>query len=127
LIRYRACHALPFYALQAATLETTLQLFQGWPSAGPGGRPAAIFYPTPYTYIFTFTYPYALSASSTSIPSRTYKGIHDALTVIAKEEGVAALYSGTLPSLVLVLNPAIHWMCYEFLKSHCQRMYGDGR
>jgi hypothetical protein len=25
----RACHALPIYALRAATPETTLQLFQG--------------------------------------------------------------------------------------------------
>lgn len=37
---------------------------------------------------------------------------------ITSEEGVAALWSGTFTSLLLVTNPAIQFMIYEGLKRH---------
>jgi hypothetical protein len=37
LIIARVCHALPFYDLRAATPETAIPLFQGWPPAGQAG------------------------------------------------------------------------------------------
>ena len=40
---------------------------------------------------------------------------------IARTEGVAALWAGALPSLVLVTNPAIQFMIYEMLKRRVQR------
>lgn len=40
---------------------------------------------------------------------------------IASEEGVGALWNGTLPSLLLVLNPAIQFMIYEGLKRQLSR------
>jgi len=54
-----------------------------------------------------------------------YSGLFDALVTIARKEGLLALYSGTLPSLILVLNPALQWSIYEFLKLHCQRWTGS--
>lgn len=35
---------------------------------------------------------------------------------IIRGEGVGALWNGTFPSLLLVLNPAIQFMIYEGLK-----------
>lgn len=46
----------------------------------------------------------------------SYSGILDAFVQIASVEGVGALWNGTLPSLLLVLNPAIQFMIYEGLK-----------
>ncbi|XP_037331789.1 peroxisomal membrane protein PMP34 [Pungitius pungitius] len=45
-----------------------------------------------------------------------YKGIFDAFSQIVANEGVATLWNGTLPSLILVLNPAVQFMIYEAMK-----------
>lgn len=49
-----------------------------------------------------------------------YKGLIDCLYKIWSSEGVGALWAGTSPSLLLVLNPAIHWAVYETLKDICK-------
>ena len=46
-----------------------------------------------------------------------YRGMWDGLTRIAREEGLAALWNGTVPSLLLVSNPSIQFVCYERIKS----------
>uniref|UniRef100_A0A672M565 Solute carrier family 25 member 17 n=2 Tax=Sinocyclocheilus grahami TaxID=75366 RepID=A0A672M565_SINGR len=50
-----------------------------------------------------------------------YKGITDALVQIMQREGVGALWNGTFPSLLLVLNPAVQFMIYEGLKRQLMR------
>ena len=45
-----------------------------------------------------------------------YLGVWDCLTRIASEEGVAALWKGVGPSLVLVSNPSIQFVVYERLR-----------
>ncbi|XP_046871150.1 peroxisomal membrane protein PMP34 [Hypomesus transpacificus] len=50
-----------------------------------------------------------------------YAGIMDAFSQIMHEEGVGALWNGTFPSLLLVLNPAIQFMIYEGLKRQLRR------
>ena len=45
----------------------------------------------------------------------------DAFVQIVRQEGVGALWNGTFPSLLLVLNPAIQFMIYEGLKRHLKR------
>lgn len=55
------------------------------------------------------------------IQQTNYKGIVDAVGRIVHEEGVAALWSSTLPSLLLVFNPAIQFMIYEGLKRHLMK------
>jgi len=47
-----------------------------------------------------------------------YNGILDGLYKIYQREGILALWSGTFPSIVLVSNPAIHFMVYENLKRY---------
>lgn len=51
----------------------------------------------------------------------TYDNLSDGLIKILKTEGVGALWSGTLPSLVLVSNPAIQFMIFEMLKRNLQQ------
>ncbi|XP_029364230.1 peroxisomal membrane protein PMP34 [Echeneis naucrates] len=50
-----------------------------------------------------------------------YSGILDAFAQISHDEGLGALWNGTLPSLLLVLNPAIQFMIYEGLKRQLRR------
>lgn len=45
----------------------------------------------------------------------------DAFFQIVRDEGVGALWNGTFPSLLLVLNPAIQFMIYEGLKRQLRR------
>jgi len=51
-----------------------------------------------------------------------YDGVIDGLVKVSKNEGIAGLWSSTLPSLVLVSNPAIQFMVYELLKREAQRL-----
>ncbi|XP_068435111.1 peroxisomal membrane protein PMP34 [Clinocottus analis] len=55
------------------------------------------------------------------IQPTNYSGILDAFAQIIRGEGTGALWSGTFPSLLLVLNPAIQFMIYEGLKRHLRR------
>ena len=48
--------------------------------------------------------------------STKYKGILDGLIKISQQEGLGSLWSGSLPSLLLVSNPSIQFMVYEQLK-----------
>jgi adenine nucleotide transporter 17 len=45
-----------------------------------------------------------------------FKGLLDGLYKIYKTNGILALWAGTLPSLMLVINPAIQFMTYESIK-----------
>lgn len=42
--------------------------------------------------------------------------LSDAFSQIITNEGVGTLWNGTLPSLILVLNPAVQFMIYEAMK-----------
>lgn len=42
----------------------------------------------------------------------------EGLVELFQKEGAKGLWSGTLPSLLLVSNPAIQFMVYEYLKRH---------
>ncbi|CAL1588885.1 unnamed protein product [Knipowitschia caucasica] len=55
------------------------------------------------------------------IHSTNYSGIIDAFIQIVRDEGVGALWNGTFPSLLLVLNPAIQFMIYEGLKRQLRK------
>ncbi|XP_042562828.1 peroxisomal membrane protein PMP34-like [Clupea harengus] len=50
-----------------------------------------------------------------------YRGIFDAFSQIIANEGVGTLWNGTLPSLILVFNPAVQFMFYEAMKRRAAR------
>lgn len=52
----------------------------------------------------------------------TYDCITDGLIKIIKQEGPAALWSGAIPSLVLVSNPAVQFMIFEMLKRNLKSL-----
>ncbi|XP_018357903.1 PREDICTED: peroxisomal membrane protein PMP34 [Trachymyrmex cornetzi] len=54
-----------------------------------------------------------------------YATLYDGLVHIWKYEGLRQLWAGTLPSLVLVTNPAIQFMTYESIKRRVLASFGD--
>nr|XP_031840563.1 peroxisomal membrane protein PMP34 isoform X2 [Nomia melanderi] len=50
-----------------------------------------------------------------------YSTLYDGLLHIWRYEGLANLWAGTLPSLMLVMNPAIQFMTYESIKRRITR------
>lgn len=51
-----------------------------------------------------------------------YDCLTDGLIKIAQQEGLGALWSGTIPSLVLVSNPAVQFMIFELLKRNLKAL-----
>jgi solute carrier family 25 folate transporter 32 len=47
-----------------------------------------------------------------------YRGLLHAAYTIVKEEGILALYKGSVPALMLVSHGGIQFVAYEFLKGH---------
>lgn len=47
--------------------------------------------------------------------------LSDAFAQIISKEGIGTLWNGTLPSLILVLNPAVQFMFYEAMKRKAGR------
>jgi len=48
--------------------------------------------------------------------SNPYSSIYDAFRTIVTEEGVLALYKGSVPAMLLSVHGGIQFVCYEFLK-----------
>lgn len=47
-----------------------------------------------------------------------YANLVDGLAYVWRTEGAAGLWAGAMPSLMLVSNPALQFMAYEWLKRH---------
>ncbi len=57
-----------------------------------------------------------VSSNSSKSIKPPYQNMADAFRTIAREEGVMALYKGSIPALMLVSNGGIQFMVYEGLK-----------
>jgi len=55
---------------------------------------------------------------------KPYDGLVDGLVRICREEGLATLWGGMVPSLILVSSPAIQWAVYEFEKDRLADLHG---
>lgn len=70
------------------------------------------------------------SASSAAVVPRAGRTVRasaliDCLCDIANNEGLASLYNGLVPSLLLTSNPAIQFVTYEAIKRHIQSRYPE--
>lgn len=52
------------------------------------------------------------------LEKNSFDSLFEGLISVFKNEGAKGLWSGTVPSLLLVSNPAIQFMVYESLKRH---------
>lgn len=57
--------------------------------------------------------------------SREYSNLIQGLIYVAKTEGMHGLWAGAIPSLMLVINPALQFMMYESIKRRLVAKYGD--
>ncbi len=63
-----------------------------------------------------------MKAEKDNIP---YDNLIDGLKHIAQTEGIEKLWSGAIPSLLLISNPSIQFAVYEALKRYIVRVYGN--
>jgi solute carrier family 25 folate transporter 32 len=61
-----------------------------------------------------------LALQGVSTTRKPYKGFIDCLVTIAKEEGIAGLYKGLIPALLLTSHGAIQFASYEYLKTNAE-------
>lgn len=57
-----------------------------------------------------------LASPSVAPAARPYRGFLDAILTIVREEGVLALYKGSIPALLLVSHGGVQFVVYERLK-----------
>ncbi|GAB0089989.1 peroxisomal membrane protein PMP34 [Sergentomyia squamirostris] len=63
--------------------------------------------------------------ATSGVDNAPYENLVQGLIYVAQTEGLAGLWAGTIPSLVLVINPALQFMMYEGIKRRLVRIYGE--
>lgn len=74
-----------------------------------------VFTTTPFWVVNTRLRMRDVAGTSEEV-NKYYKSLISGLRYVAKTEGVKGLWSGTIPSLILVSNPSLQFMMYELLK-----------
>ncbi|XP_067642623.1 peroxisomal membrane protein PMP34 isoform X2 [Eurosta solidaginis] len=64
-------------------------------------------------------------SDTSDLANKYYKNLVSGLLYLAKTEGIGGLWSGTIPSLMLVSNPALQFMMYELLKRQFTKFTGN--
>lgn len=74
-----------------------------------------VFSTTPFWVVNTRCRMRDVAGTSDDV-NKNYKSLVSGLQYVAKTEGIKGLWSGTIPSLILVSNPSLQFMMYEMLK-----------
>ncbi|XP_017863157.1 PREDICTED: peroxisomal membrane protein PMP34 [Drosophila arizonae] len=74
-----------------------------------------VFTTTPFWVVNTRLRMRNVAGTSDEV-NKHYTNLLQGLKYVAKTEGLSGLWSGTIPSLMLVSNPALQFMMYELLK-----------
>lgn len=57
--------------------------------------------------------------------NKHYDNLVHGLFYVGRTEGMSGLWAGTIPSLLLVINPALQFMMYEAIKRKLTKVYGE--
>ncbi|XP_065359345.1 peroxisomal membrane protein PMP34 [Calliphora vicina] len=82
-----------------------------------------VFSTTPFWVVNTRCRMRDVAGTSDEV-NKYYKSLLSGLQYVAKTEGVKGLWSGTIPSLILVSNPSLQFMMYELLKRNLIKFSG---
>ncbi|KAH8415472.1 hypothetical protein KR222_000359 [Zaprionus bogoriensis] len=82
-----------------------------------------VFTTTPFWVVNTRLRMRNVAGTSDEV-NKHYKSLLQGLQYVAKTEGLAGLWAGTIPSLMLVSNPALQFMMYELLKRNIMTFTG---
>lgn len=74
-----------------------------------------VFTTTPFWVVNTRCRMRDVAGTSDEV-NKYYQSLFTGLQYVAKTEGIKGLWSGTIPSLILVSNPSLQFMMYELLK-----------
>ncbi|RXN06693.1 peroxisomal membrane PMP34-like protein [Labeo rohita] len=113
----RKSQSTPVILAEIAKEEGILSLYRGWFPV------ISSLCCSNFVYFYTFNTLKRVMVSDRSKPSKDLLMgfISDAFSQIIANEGVGTLWNGTLPSLVLVFNPAVQFMFYEAMKRRAGR------
>ncbi|XP_059216072.1 peroxisomal membrane protein PMP34 isoform X2 [Stomoxys calcitrans] len=82
-----------------------------------------VFSTTPFWVVNTRLRMRDVAGTSEEV-NKYYKSLLSGLRYVAKTEGIKGLWSGTIPSLILVSNPSLQFMMYELLKRNVLKYNG---
>lgn len=82
-----------------------------------------VFSTTPFWVVNTRLRMRNVAGTSDDV-NKHYKSLMQGLRYVAKTEGLTGLWAGTIPSLILVSNPALQFMMYELLKRNIMLFTG---
>lgn len=82
-----------------------------------------VFSTTPFWVVNTRCRMRDVAGTSDEV-NKHYKSLIAGLKYVAKSEGIKGLWSGTIPSLILVSNPSLQFMMYELLKRNVLKYSG---
>uniref|UniRef100_A0A1L8EIN7 Putative mitochondrial solute carrier protein n=1 Tax=Haematobia irritans TaxID=7368 RepID=A0A1L8EIN7_HAEIR len=83
-----------------------------------------VFSTTPFWVVNTRLRMRDVAGTSEEV-NKYYKSLLSGLKYVAKTEGIKGLWSGTIPSLILVSNPSLQFMMYELLKRNVIKFTGS--
>lgn len=83
-----------------------------------------VFTTTPFWVVNTRLRMRNVAGTSDEV-NKHYKSLLQGLKYVAQTEGLAGLWAGTIPSLMLVSNPALQFMMYELLKRNITTFTGS--
>lgn len=92
-----------------------------WSFRGPSLEMKTFTRPTTKAYLVCNTLQFESSGLFSIRVTLLCLSLSDAFAQIISTEGVGVLWNGTLPSLILVLNPAVQFMFYEAMKRRAGR------
>lgn len=83
-----------------------------------------VFSTTPFWVVNTRCRMRDVAGTSDEV-NKYYSSLLSGLKYVAKTEGIKGLWSGTIPSLILVSNPSLQFMMYEMLKRNVMKFSGS--